>query len=65
MTGTVSSMVIASTGHAFLQIEHPVHVSGEDRMGYTFFNDPIPIFDISIQVIGHKSAHMLHAMQIS
>jgi hypothetical protein len=58
-------MDIASTGHALKQMEHPVQVSGEIRSGYAFLNTPELILVISIQVNGHWSAHMLHAMQIA
>ena len=55
------SMVIASTGQAFIQIEQPVQLSGNANSGYIFLCfTGAPAFFILIQERGQTSAQILH-----
>jgi hypothetical protein len=48
-----------------MQMEQPVQVSGNAKIGYNFLIFPDPFFFISMQERGHISAQMLQAMQVS
>jgi hypothetical protein len=57
--------IIASTGQAFLQMPHPVHLSSTNNTGYAFFKASTSVLVISMQVNGQTCEHTLQAIQIA